>query len=71
MRNMKSTIRGTLSGIAFFFGAVGTTVFIFVGGILFDTVAPWAPFIVVGVADYIVIVVALVFIFTGLIKAED
>jgi len=71
MRNMKSTIRGTLNGIAFFFGGVGTTVFVYVGGILFDTVAPWAPFMVVGIADFVVIIFALVFIFTGMIKRDD
>lgn len=71
MRNMKSTVRGTLNGIAFFFGGVGTTVFVFVGGILFDKVAPWAPFVVVGVTDFVVIFFALAFIFSGLLKRDD
>ena len=71
MRNMKSTVRGTLSGIAFFFGSLGTTVFVLVGGILFDKVAPWAPFFMVGVADLAVIPFALAFIFTGLVTKDD
>ena len=71
MRNMKSTIRGTLYGIAFFFGCAGSTLFVYVGGILFDKVAPWAPFMVVGVSDFAVIVFALVFIFFGLLKRDD
>ena len=44
MRNMKSSIRGTLSGLAIFFSSIGMTTFVRVGGILFDTVGPWAPF---------------------------
>ena len=32
MRNMKPHIRGTLNGLAFFFGSVGTTIFALVGG---------------------------------------
>ena len=35
LRNMKSTIRGTLSGIAFFFGSAGTTMFVLLSGIYF------------------------------------
>ena len=71
MRNMKATVRGTLNGIAFFFGGVGTTIFVYVGGVLFDKVAPWAPFVVVGIADLVVIFFAMAFIFSGLIKRED
>ena len=32
MRNMKPHIRGTLNGLAFFFGSVGTTIFALIGG---------------------------------------
>ena len=71
MRNMRSTIRGTLNGVAFFFGGVGTTIFVFVGGILFDKVAPWAPFAAVGASDFAAIVLSLVFFLTGLVKRDD
>ncbi len=71
LRNMKSTIRGTLSGIAFFFGSVGTTTFVMAGGILFDTVARWAPFMLVSCADFVVIIFALIFICMGWVKRDD
>ena len=71
LRNMKKTVRGTLSGIAFFFGSVGTTTFVMVGGIMFDKVANWAPFMLVGCADFVVIVFALIFICAGWVKKDD
>lgn len=71
MRNMKSTVRGTLSGIAFFFGSVGTTTFVIVGGIAFDTIAPWAPFMIVASADVFVFLVAIIFIASGLLGKHD
>uniref|UniRef100_A0A7S3MI32 Major facilitator superfamily (MFS) profile domain-containing protein n=1 Tax=Favella ehrenbergii TaxID=182087 RepID=A0A7S3MI32_9SPIT len=71
MRNMKSTIRGTLNGIAFFFGGVGTTIFVLIGGILFDKVAPWAPFMVVGVADFVAIIFSAIFFLSGIVKRDD
>ena len=48
---MRGEIRGTLQGIAFFFGAIGTTLFALIGGIVFDNIAPWAPFVMISVAD--------------------
>lgn len=71
MRNMKANIRGTLTGLAFFFGSVGTTTFALIGGILFDKVAPWAPFMVVGTADATVFLVCITFLAFGLIKRDD
>ena len=71
MRNMKPHIRGTLSGLAFFFGSIGTTAFALVGGIIFDKIGPWAPFVLVSFADAIVLLVSLVFIIFGLIDRSD
>ena len=71
MRNMRSTIRGTLNGVAFFFGGFGTTIFVFIGGILFDKVAPWAPFMVVGGADFAAIILSLIFFLSGIVKRDD
>lgn len=62
LRHMKKTVRGVMCGIAFFFGAIGTTTFVYVGGILFDRVAPWAPFMVVAGADMFIIVFSIVYI---------
>ncbi len=71
MRNMQSTIRGTMTGIAFFFGSVGTTTFVMVGGILFDQVGPWAPFMLVGAVDGIIIIFIVIYLGCGLIKRDD
>ena len=71
LRNMKSTIRGTLSGIAFFFGSAGTTMFVLLGGIAFDNIAPWAPFMLVAGADGLVIIFAVIFIGCGYLGKDD
>ena len=71
MRDMKSDIRGTLSGIAYFFGSIGTTLFALLGGVMFDQIGPWAPFLLVGVVDFVVVIVSMIFIITGLIKKTD
>lgn len=71
MRNMKSHIRGTLSGIAFFFGSIGTTIFALVGGIIFDKIGPAAPFLLVSSADFSVLIIAMAFIMFGAIKRSD
>jgi len=68
---MRSTIRGTMTGIAFFFGSVGTTIFVMVGGILFDKVGPWAPFMLVGATDGVIIIFIIIFLGLGLIKRND
>ena len=62
MRKMKPHIRGTLSGLAFFFGSIGTTTFALVGGIIFDRIGPWAPFVLVASADALVLFATLIFI---------
>ena len=70
-RNMRGEIRGTLQGLAFFFGAVGTMLFTLVGGIVFDQIAPWAPFMLISAADFICFIIAAIFIMCGLLKKED
>ena len=71
MRHMKPHIRGTLNGIAFFFGSIGTTTFALVGGIIFDKIGPAAPFLLVGSADFSVLMIAMAFIMLGAIKRSD
>ena len=71
MRNMSGQIRGTLSGAAFFFGSIGTTAFALGGGIMFDKIGPWAPFMLVSGADLVILVISLVFICGGFIKRDD
>ena len=69
LRDMKKEIRGTLSGIGFFFGSFGTTVFALAGGLVFDKMGPWAPFAIVSCADSMVLLVSLFFILT--LRRED
>jgi len=71
MRNMKAHIRGTLNGIAFFFGSVGTTTFALFGGKLFDSIGPWAPFSLVGIADFAIVIFAFIFIALGKLPKYD
>ena len=68
---MKAEIRGTMQGVAFFFGALGMMLFNLVGGILFDNIAPWAPFFMISAADFFCFIIALIFIYTGLLKKDD
>ena len=68
---MKPQIRGTLNGVAFFFGSLGTTTFALVGGKLFDSIGPWAPFSLVGIADFLIVVFAMVYICLGLLDKYD
>ena len=71
MRNMKSSVRGTLSGIAIFFGSLGTTIFTLTGGIVFDKIGAWAPFMLVAGADGVCLIFAVIFIAFGLLKRDD
>jgi hypothetical protein len=68
---MNGNIRGTLSGLGMFFGGIGTTVFTLIGGIIFDRVGPWAPFMLVAGADAAVLAFSLIFIGCGLISRSD
>lgn len=71
MRNMKAHIRGTLNGVAFFFGSLGTTTFALIGGKLFDSIGPWAPFSLVGIADFVIVIFALAYIGLGYLGKHD
>jgi len=71
MRNMKGHIRGTLNSVAFFFGSLGTTTFALIGGKLFDSIGPWAPFSLVGFADFFIVAFALTYIGFGLLDKHD
>lgn len=71
LKNMNKEVRGTLNGIAFFFGTLGTTVFVYFGGVVFDKIAPWAPFMLVAAADAFVIVFQVIFICQGKLSKVD
>lgn len=71
LRKMNGHVRGTLNGMAFFFGSLGATIFTLVGGILFDTVGSWAPFMLVAGADATIFIFAIIFIGCGMIGRYD
>lgn len=71
LRKMNGHVRGTLSGMAFFFGSLGATIFTLVGGIMFDKVGSWAPFMLVAGADGTVLLFAVIFIGCGMIGRYD
>ena len=71
LRNMNGRIRGTLSGLGMFFGGLGSTAFTLIGGIVFDQVGPWAPFMLVAGADAAILIFSIFFIGCGLISKVD
>jgi hypothetical protein len=68
---MKSHIRGTLVGMSNFFGSIGLTIFVLVGGKLFDSMGPWAPFWYVAFIDILILIFSMVFIGLGLLSRTD
>ncbi len=52
--------RGAVTGMNGLFGSAGILVAAFVGGRLFDAIGPWAPFAMVGAAQVLIFVGAVV-----------
>jgi MFS family permease len=52
--------RGSVVAMAGMFGAVGILIFTKWGGILFDTWAPWAPFVIAGAYQVVLLAVAVI-----------
>jgi len=52
--------RGSVIATASMFGAIGILIFTKWGGVLFDTWAPWAPFVLAGTYQVMLLVVAIV-----------
>jgi MFS family permease len=52
--------RGAVTGMNGLFGSVGILVAAFAGGRLFDAFEPWAPFAMVGAAQVVITIIALV-----------
>lgn len=53
-------VRGSVVGVYSFFGALGLVAFTTIGGRLFDLLAPSAPFVMVGAANFCLLIWALV-----------
>jgi MFS family permease len=54
------TERGSVVGMFNVFGAIGILVAVSIGGRLFDGIAPWAPFMMIGVINFLLFVAAIV-----------
>ena len=51
---MSGRVRGTMTSMNVLFGSLGSAAFALIAGILFDKIAPWAPFMVVAAGDFTV-----------------
>ena len=51
--------RGSVLGMFSLVGAIGILVATAVGGRLFDQIAPWAPFVLIGIANGVLCIAAL------------
>ena len=71
LRGIQSHIRGTMQGLSLFFGAIGATSFALFAGKLFDQVGPWAPFMLMSGADFVIFIFTLIWIALGLLKKTD
>lgn len=68
MRGMPGDVRGAMNGCLHFFGQVGILFFTQVGGRLFDSVGPWAPFALLGCTDAALFLLAVVLALCGKLK---
>ena len=71
MRGMPSAIRGTMTGVLAFFGLLGTLIFTLVGGQMFDRIDRSAPFVFLGLMDFLLVFIALGLICTGNFEAKN
>lgn len=68
LRDMPGQVRGAMNGCLHFFGAIGILFFTKTGGYLFDNVAPWAPFALIGVCDFLLFVLATALALLGFLS---
>ena len=71
MRGMPNEIRGTMMGMFAFFGQLGTLMFTLVGGQLFDRVSRSAPFVFLGIMDFLLVIITLTLICLGKFKSGE
>ncbi len=69
-RTADTQIRGSLYGISVASGYVGQMIFVFCGGLLFDNVGPYWPFVLVGCFDVTFGLLAIVLSLCGVIKND-
>ena len=60
VKEANAEMRGSIIGVFNFCGAVGILVLTVIGGWLFDSVGPWAPFFLVGVLNGVIGIAALI-----------
>ena len=69
-RTADTQIRGSLYGISIASGYLGQMFFVFCGGMLFDDVGPYWPFVLVGCLDVTLGLGAVVLSLCGVIKND-
>ena len=70
MRNADREIRGTIYGTSTAFGFLGQFIFCLAGGFLFDDVSIYAPFLAVGVVDFLLAMAAIILGRAGVLKND-
>jgi MFS family permease len=70
LRNAEREIRGVLLGVSNSCGYIGVLIFSLVGGILFDKVGPYWPFIFVGCLDLAFAIFTTICSLFGVIKND-
>ena len=71
MRNMKSQIRGTISGFVFLAAGIGTSIFLCFTIYMYYHAPPAAAYQVVGTCDVIAMITSLIVFFFGIVKRND
>jgi len=70
LRNADKQIRGVILGFGTACGFIGMLIFAIVGGILFDRIGPYAPFIFVGGLDAVFFVISSLLACCNVIKND-
>jgi MFS family permease len=70
LRNADKEIRGVIFGVGTACGYVGMLIFSIVGGILFDRIGPYTPFLLVGCLDATFFVFSVLLACCGVIKND-
>lgn len=71
LRSADREVRGIVYGVANAFGYFGMLIFSISGGILFDSVGPYSPFMLVGATDLTFSILAILMACCGCIKNDN
>lgn len=69
-RSAETQIRGVLYGVSITCGYIGQMIFVYCGGLLFDDVGPYWPFVLVGCLDITFAGFSILLSICGVIKND-